>query len=280
LRPQAKALYHWYKKIAYPTVRIAFEKRQLLKSPHRYEPQDFELLKNVSVSISALDGMYAGNTNHYLNVGLSAIHCINEALNQRSLPYVINTVLDLPSGYGRVLRFLVQRFQQAQITACEVDKNAVDYCAKHFGVNGAYSRIDLKNLSLGTTYDLIWCGSLITHLNRAAIGDVLEFFHRHAAPGGILVFTTHGSLAADRIRADPLSFTVPLEDAPRLLSSFEQSGFSYVNYPWEEFGYGVSLTSKDCIKEELAKFNDWHLIYFSEHKWDGLQDVYAVIRNG
>ena len=176
LRRPAKALYGWYKAIAYPRRRIEIEKLQLLQNPDRYDPQDSELIKNVSADISYRDGMHTGNTSHYFRVGMSAIRCIDRALSQCSAPPVVKKILDLPSGYGRVLRFLVLRFPQAEITASELDKAAVDYCVKHFGAKGAYSEANLKTLSLGAKFDLIWCGSLITHLDRDAIGDVLEFF--------------------------------------------------------------------------------------------------------
>jgi SAM-dependent methyltransferase len=277
-RPQAKALYGWYKAIAYPRRRIESEKTELLESPDRYEPEHSELLKNVSADLSFRDGMHTGNTNHYFRVGLSAIRCIDRALSQCSAAPVINRILDLPSGYGRVLRFLVQRFPQAKITASELDKAAVDYCVEHFGVSGAYSQTNLKTLTLPAKFDLIWCGSLITHLDRNAIGDVLEFFHRHTAPGGVVVFTTHGNRAAQRMNANPFGYSIPPEHAPGLLSNFEQSGFSYVEYPWEGAGYGVSLTSKAFIEAELAKFSDWRPIYFGEHEWDGAQDVHAVLK--
>lgn len=245
---------------------------------HNCEQNYIELLRNVSVNISPLDTMHAGNTSHYLNVGLSAIHCIDEVLSNISQESKIVTILDFPSGHGRVLRFLVHRFPQAQITASEIDKRAVDYCIKHFGVDGAYSQHDLKNLSLGRPYNLIWCGSLITHMNASAISDLLEFFYRHSAPNGILIFTTHGSFWAERIKENPFDLKVPRGDAPGLLSSFQQSGFAYMDYPWKDPNYGISLTSPDWIKGQLAKFNDFQIIYFGEHKWDNFQDIYGVIK--
>jgi SAM-dependent methyltransferase len=278
LRPQVKALYGWYKAIAFPKLRIAFEKRQLLESPGRFEPQDLELLKHVSVDISSRDGMHTGNVGRYFHVGLSAIQCIDRALARCTPQPDVKTILDMPSGYGRVLRFLAQRFPEARITACELDKAAVDYCAKHFGAQKAYSETNLRTLSLGTQFDLIWCGSLITHLDRGAVGDVLEFFHRHSAPGGVVIFTTHGTVAAQRIKVNPFGYSVPPEELPRLLSSFEQCGFSYVEYPWEGAGYGVSLSSRAFIEAEVTKFADWQPIYFGDHEWDGAQDVHAVVR--
>jgi SAM-dependent methyltransferase len=278
LRPHAKALYAWYKAIAHPRRRIAIEKSRLLESSDRLEPQELELLKNVSVDISYRDGMHTGNTSHYFRVGLSAIRCIDRALTKCSSPPIIKKILDLPSGYGRVLRFLVQRFPQAEVTASELDRAAVDYCVEHFGAKAAYSRTNLKTLALEDRFDLIWCGSLITHLDRGAIADVLEFFHRHTAPGGMVVFTTHGTLAAKRMKANPFGYAIPPEKAPPLLDSFERTGFSYIEYSWEGAGYGVSLTSKEFVEAELAKFSDWNPVYFGEHEWDGAQDVHAVVK--
>jgi SAM-dependent methyltransferase len=279
LRPQVKTLYCWYKALAFPKLRVAHEKRQFLKSTGRFEPRELELLKGVSVDISHRDGMHTGNVGRYFHVGLSAIRCIDHALAQCKPQPDIKTILDMPSGYGRVLRFLSQRFPQVRITACELDRAAVDYCAEHFNAHKAYSQTNLKALSLDTRFDLIWCGSLLTHLDRGAVADVLEFFHRHSAPGGVVIFTTHGTLAAQRIEANPFVYSVPPAELPRLLSSFEQTGFSYVEYPWEGGGYGVSLTSRAFIEAEVARLPGWQPVYFGDHEWDGLQDVHAVVRS-
>jgi hypothetical protein len=42
---------------------------------------------------------------HYLEVGLSAMTCIEEALSRSQRP-IPKRILDFPCGYGRVLRFL------------------------------------------------------------------------------------------------------------------------------------------------------------------------------
>src|SRR3989442_1633903 len=51
----------------------------------------------------------------------------------------IETILDLPSGYGRVLRVLRAAFSDARITACDIDKDAVDFCAGELGAIPVYS---------------------------------------------------------------------------------------------------------------------------------------------
>ena len=66
--------------------------------------------------------MYDGK--HYYKVGLSAIRCINEALKLAGLTKV-GSILDLPCGSGRVLRFLVHQFPEAEITGCELEPGPV-----------------------------------------------------------------------------------------------------------------------------------------------------------
>ena len=78
------------------------QKEQLLASG-ALSPAEHELLSRVESVISYADGMYKGDGAHYFNVGLSAIHCIEEALAAAQIASV-NNILDMPCGYGRVLR--------------------------------------------------------------------------------------------------------------------------------------------------------------------------------
>ena len=73
-------------------------------------------------------------------------------------------MLDLPCGFGRVTRFLCARYPAASITVSDLDRDGVDYCAARFNAQAAYSVRDFRDLQLGGAYDLLWVGSLITHL--------------------------------------------------------------------------------------------------------------------
>src|SRR5580700_1867199 len=48
----------------------------------------------------------------------------------------INRFLDFACGYGRFSRFLVSVLDPKKITVSDIDKGAVDFCKKNFGVNG------------------------------------------------------------------------------------------------------------------------------------------------
>src|SRR2546427_1790116 len=107
---------HWRTRPA----RTQAQKQHLLTDP-ALKDWERELLAQVSSRIFYNDGMYASNGAHYFGVGLSAIHCIDEAMRQGRLDK-IQSILDLPCGGGRVLRFLARRFPAAKIMACDLQR--------------------------------------------------------------------------------------------------------------------------------------------------------------
>ncbi|MDQ3908676.1 MAG: class I SAM-dependent methyltransferase, partial [Acidobacteriota bacterium] len=172
--------------LAHP-LRVESERRRLLEdpsTPHRHA----ELLREVSTRIHPDDGMYTGDAAHYLRVGLSCVDCVDEALRAAATTDV-RDVLDLPCGYGRELRFLVRRFAGARFTACDIQPGAVQFCAEAFGATPAASQSDLDQVSFARPFDLVWCGSLVTHLGADATRALLRLFARHLAPRGVMIFT-------------------------------------------------------------------------------------------
>jgi SAM-dependent methyltransferase len=248
--------------------------QRLLADP-ALSDQKRELLKQVETRISPGDGMYSGDGAHYFKVGLSAIDCIEAAINAAGLASV-ECVLDLPCGHGRVLRFLVQRFPKSRFIASDLDVKGVDFCVRTFGVEGIYSQLDLSGFSLDVQFDLIWCGSLITHLDTRGSRDLLAFFVKHLLPGGLLIFTTHGARAIQRMLNQTFDYGVAQENIPSLIDSYRKKGFGYVDYP-SESGYGISLTTPEWIRTEMKKpgLNE---VYFREHGWDDHQDVYGFMK--
>src|SRR5262249_28903957 len=101
-------------------------------------------------------------------------------------------VLLLPCGHGRVVRHLIERVDPDRITACDVDRQAVRRCAAAVGVRRLVSCRDLTRLKLPESYDLIFVGSLLTHLAAEDCFHLMGQLERALRPGGHLVFTTQG----------------------------------------------------------------------------------------
>lgn len=234
------------------------------------------LLHRVSSRIHYNDGMYDGDGVHYFKVGLSAISCINEALEGAGLK-TVRTILDLPCGCGRVLRFLALRFPEAEITACELERGPVEFCARTFGAQPALSSFDLDQVSLGKQFELIWCGSLVTHLNEQGIGALLSLFRRHLVPGGLLIFTTHGDFVERRIPTRDFDYGLTAEQINRIGNDYPKSGYGFEGYSGEK-DYGVSLTSPEWIRARVQELGGLREVYFKERGWDNHQDVFGFVR--
>jgi SAM-dependent methyltransferase len=247
------------------------QKQRLFDDP-KLEAKERELLKQVESRISPGDGMYTGDGAHYFKVGLLAIRSIEEAIIAAQLG-AVSRILDLPCGHGRVLRFLVHRFPQAEITASDLERKGVDFCARLFGIRALYSEPNLDRFSLGGQFDLIWCGSLVTHLNDKGIHALLTFFARHLAPEGLLIFTAHGERVIQRMRAEEFEYGIAAESVTPIIDAYRKEGFGFADYPGAT-GYGVSLTSPEWIGRAAAEIG-LKEVYFRARGWDDHQDVYG-----
>ncbi|HEV7746967.1 MAG TPA: class I SAM-dependent methyltransferase [Pyrinomonadaceae bacterium] len=256
-------------------LRTSLQKKRLLSDPSLTETER-ALLAKVSSRIYPGDGMYHGDATHYFKVGLSAIQCIDEAL-ARTNSAEVQRILDFPCGSGRVLRFLRQRFPAAEITACELEPGPVEFCVRTFGALPAFSSLNLDEVSLEQRFDLIWCGSLATHLNGRGILSLLRLFHRQLRTGGLMIFTTHGDFVPGRILRRDFDYGLTPEQINRIGASYPETGYGFEDYPGEK-DYGVSLTSPDWIRSRVAEVGGLREVYFKERGWDDHQDVFGFVR--
>lgn len=233
---------------------------------------------NVDKTISHHDSMFQGNLDHYFYVGCSAIQCINSALKiaHKDESSVVN-ILDLPCGYGRITRWLTTAFPEAEITACDLDRQGVEFCKEQFGAKPAYSDINPENIHFDQKFDLIWCGSLFTHLSIDRWKKFLHFFNSILATDGIFVFTTHGRYIATRWEKG-FDYGVSSEVFRNVMTDFENSGFGYHDY-YSTPGYGVSLSKPSYVFTMLESLSDLRVVMYQEKGWDHHHDVIACYKD-
>lgn len=225
--------------------------------------------------ISPRDGMNMSTDDVYYLYGLSALAYVRLALQAAGADEPRN-ILDLPSGYGRVLRMLKAAFPDANVTACDLDRAGVDFCAETFGAIPAYSTSDPRDLRLGGDYDLVWCGSLLTHLDAEGWRRFLPWFEQHLSEGGVLVFTIHGRLHAEEVRTGRQKF--PVTDLAELVAAYERDGFGYQRYIDFEADYGISLSSPRWVCGEVERCRELELLMYTERGWMNRQDAVACVR--
>lgn len=256
--------------------------KKLIKIFIRFMPNPLVLLtlpKDIIKKTSPNDLMYKTDKYNYFNWGKWALACIRKTL-QKVDKKNIRSILDLPCGHGRTLRFLKAAFPEAVITACEIDKDGVDFCVNTFGVRGAYSTSNPVEIPIKEKFDLIWCGSLLTHLNQDKWHGFIKFFSDHLEENGVLIFTTHGECIVKYLREGRGSIGLEPKLIPKILEDYDSNGFGYINY----FGhndYGVSLSSVAWVLNLLKEFPQLDLIEHDPKGWGSTkyhQDSFAVIR--
>lgn len=232
----------------------------------------------IDKTISPKDGMYQGNQDHYFFVGYSGINCIKNALIMTGKdPSTIKTILDLPSGYGRVLRWITAAFPESEITACDLERDGVDFCSDHLGAKKLYSHTDPDMIYCKDTFDLIWCGSLFTHLDSNIWKKFFRFFDQILNPDGILIFTTHGPYVSFRATTG-VDYGLNPHQISQLTANYTDSGFGYEKYlPGTD--YGISVAKPSFTLKLLGENTAFNLIFYQEKGWDHHQDVVACFKD-
>jgi cyclopropane fatty-acyl-phospholipid synthase-like methyltransferase len=216
--------------------------------------------------ISPNDAMCEGGLDRYAELGISAVRAIKLALDIAGADSP-KSILDFPSGHGRVLRYLKAEWPQAQLSASDLDPDAVDFCARVLGATPIQSHEDPAQVELAE-YDLIWCGSLLTHLDAPRWPGFLSLFDEALTPSGMLVFTTHGRRVVENMSHGPLY--LPEELQQKVIADYESGGFGYREYP-DQKNYGISLSASGWTLPLLGG----RVYLYSEALW-GSHDVIAT----
>jgi hypothetical protein len=168
-------------------------------------------------------------------------------------------------------------YPQAELSACDLLTDGVDFCAAEFGAKPIYSAIDITAESFPDRYDLIWVGSLFTHIDVPQWDSFIELFAELLLPGGLLVMTTHGELVAERMRTGHV-YGYPERAVERALRAYDHAGFMFLEEAPESIQYGITISRPEWVIERLLRHRDLRLAMYSEAQWANHQDVVAVVR--
>ncbi len=230
-----------------------------------------------STIIAPADDMCVPDSSQYFNIGREALQRVQEA-NELAGGQRIEAILDLPCGYGRVTRWLRTAYPAARLTACDIQGSGVAFCVEHLGATGVQAAADGSHWeALPGPYDLIWCGSLLTHFDRDQWINHLRLFAERLTVHGVLVFTSHGMLALDRLQSGEADYGLPQAEVARLCAATLAAGFGYVDYPGA-VSYGISVAQPGWIRELIAQETILHVINIREAAWGQHQDVVVCMR--
>jgi 2-polyprenyl-3-methyl-5-hydroxy-6-metoxy-1,4-benzoquinol methylase len=235
-----------------------------------------------SGDIAKTEEMFGGHERHYFGVGRSAIMCIATVLAcrmaYRSGEQTPRTILDFGAGHGRVARYLRVAFPGARVEVTDYNQAGVAWCIENLGCYRMGDKLP------SDYYDLIWVGSVITHLPEAVAIDLITTFKRALRPMGVLVITAAGrfglahltGFASGHTDREYKSYGLAVEGAANIVAGYSATGHGYHDYP-NQTGYGVALITPEWMARHALDELTVQLL-FQEMGWDTHQDVYAFMR--
>jgi SAM-dependent methyltransferase len=189
----------------------------------------------------------------------------------------VRRILDFGSGYGRILRQFKAAFPDARLAACDILPEAVDFCAQTFGAEPIYAADDPGETALAGEFDLIWLGSLFTHLDAPRWTSLLDLLERALERDGLLLFTTQGRFIRDQIAerswldayGEPIwvNWGVSEEQLDAVVSDFDSTGFGYLEWGALDRQYGTSIATPAWVMEQLQTRPGFEILGYWERGW-------------
>lgn len=208
----------------------------------------------------------------YFTDGYRSFNVLRKLVNSKYGAVGFNgKILDFASGYGRVSRFLAGYYGSDHIVVSEVKEDAVNFQTRQFGVKGMYSVFEPDELKCENKFDVVFVGSLFTHLPEILFVKWILKLAAMLTPTGMLIFTVHDKSLYPGSADFDFCFKTDSED----------QFFSFVeNKIIERECYGVTFVSEKFVSGVLEKAgkNMQYKRYIKA--FPGKQDVYAVTFDG
>ncbi len=174
-------------------------------------------------------------------------------------------LLEFAAGYGRVTRHLKRR-PRFDVTASDIHPAANEFVRDRLGVPAVPSTAVPEDFRPAGQWDVVFALSFFSHLPKASFGRWLRALFGAVAPGGYLVFTTHGQKVrrvVDNMPADGFYFEAKSEQADL-----------------EKAEYGTAIVTPDYVIGELYRQSDGAatLVSLEQGGWWGVQDVWVAQR--
>jgi SAM-dependent methyltransferase len=184
---------------------------------------------------------YGATVEIWLNGGKSDIDNMMTLLN--SSDFFVqkgNRILDFGCGPGRMIRWLAGLAEQCEVWGVDVSARHIVWCQENLSPPFNFATVTtLPHLPFEDNYfDLIYCGSIFTHIDDLADAWLLEV-KRIARPGGRIYITVHDKHTADLV-INRLDLTPYAGDLREFLLPYKK----YVNLVTSDY-YKLSISPGD-----------------------------------
>jgi SAM-dependent methyltransferase len=185
----------------------------------------------------------------------------------------LDSFLEFACGHGRFTRFLVCRLGADRVAASDINAEAVEFEQRTFGVRGFPSAESATDLVHDGEYEVVFVASLFSHLAIDHWNAWLRRLYQLVAPGGLLVFSTHGPYARQVIYGERWRDRI-VESAEgfAFIETNETEGRLDVTY------YGSAFQTEDYVRSRVAALTDGRVVAVYPARMWGSQDLYVIER--
>jgi len=241
-------------------------------------PATAHLLPRVERSVLDGDLMFAGDPIHYMSCGASALNAILAVLQSAQVAAPA-AILDFGGGAGRVTRWLRAAFPDAALAVADLPGPNLDFQKSVLGSATWVSSVEIGSLEPPESYDLIWAGSVITHLRETDSVALVRKLYSWLKPNGLVIASFHGRFARSLGDATPDRY-IAAASWRAITAQSEIAGYGFADYDPRYPGYGVSLCTLPWIAALAGRLGGARLACVAERGWDRHQDVVAFQRPG
>lgn len=145
-------------------------------------------------------------------------------------------ILDAGCGSGRDVNYFASK--GFMVTGIDLSDGLLSYAREHAHPNAIFQKMDLRTITLNTSFDGIWASASLLHLKRGELLPVLRNFQHMLMPGGILFLlmkegTGDQLVTSGTIEGDTRFFTYYMSEEIRLV--LEGVGFIMLDqYTWDQ----------------------------------------------
>jgi SAM-dependent methyltransferase len=207
----------------------------------------------------------------YFAAGEAAIQVITRSLilSRRT---GVDSVLEIPSGAGRVTRHLRAFFPDARLCVSDVNKTAVEFAARTFSAEVFEASADFSQLP-EQRFDLVFVGSLLTHLPVELFVAALNWLIEATATGGMLVITLHG-----RVFTMLGQLAITPEKWQEAVTNWQSAGYGHISTNEYETPYGITLSQPAWVLSQVQQDPRVRILTYEEGAWAVTQDVLVLSR--
>ncbi len=248
----------------------------------------------INKTIAAKDSLYPiykkdHAEDNYFASGLRQLASFDYLLHKNSGRRLAEcrSIVDFACHYGRVLRCLRAALPNTKLYACDIDREAVDFCVKEFDCLPLYCSWDVQEMIIRETHDFIYCISLLTHTRKEYFSQVIRLWEKMLQPGGLLLFTFLGEDYIGQWSSGKLDHYLPSRVDPltlqRKVAEFQKSGHTFYGYTTgysDIDDYGIGFINKELIENEIQSHAGLKLQeLISGSKNEFAQDLAVVLRS-